>query len=124
MRVTLLTLSMSKSRRIKICKVKACPNPATTMGHCRMHYLKNWQTIKAAQKKKAVKNLNNYIEHIMKKNPDGYVTALKEDLQNQEQFSRKVDTYFYDNDFMDLMDDIESGDVNRIIGSLKVDDAY
>ena len=44
---------MKKPRRVKLCKVKGCRNPATTMGHCRMHYLKNWKEIKEKQKKKA-----------------------------------------------------------------------
>lgn len=94
------------------------------MGFCRMHYLKNWKLIKDKQKKKAIQNLNKYIDHIMKKNPDGYVEAIREDLRNYDQFSRKVDNYFYDDEFSDVMEDLGKEDVQRIINTLKVDNNY
>jgi hypothetical protein len=115
---------MKKARKVKLCKVKGCHNPATTMAHCRIHYLKNWRQIKEKQKKKAIENLNKYIDHIMRKNPDGYVDAIREDLKNHDQFNRKVENLFYDDEFHDVMDELGLDDVERIIGSLKVDDSY
>lgn len=115
---------MKKMRRVRLCREKGCRNPATTMAYCRVHYLKNWKTIKEKQKKKAVQNLNKYIDHIMKKNPDGYVEAIREDLKNYDQFSRKVDNYFYDDEFTDVLDELGSEEIERILGSLRVDDTY
>lgn len=112
------------ARKIKLCKEKDCKNGQTTMGFCRIHYLKNWKKIKEQQKKKAVENLNRYIDHIMSKNPDGYVDAIREDLRNHDQFSKKVDSYFSDNDYNDMIDELGVNDVNRIIGGLKIDDTY
>ena len=94
------------------------------MSHCRIHYLKNWRQIKEKQKKKAVESLNKYIEHIMHKNPDGYLEAIREDLRNQDQYTRKVDNFFSGDDFNDAFDDIGMEDVDRLIGSLKIDDGY
>ena len=94
------------------------------MGFCRFHYLKNWKQIKETQKKKALKNLNKYIDHIMSKNPDGYVDAIREDLRNFGQLSRKADSYFADDEYHDVMEEIGLEDVERIIDSLKVDDTY
>lgn len=115
---------MKKTRRVRLCKEKSCRNPATTMNYCRVHYLKNWKKIKEQQKKKAVQNLNKYIDHIMRKNPDGYVQAIREDLRNYDQFSRKVDNFFYDDEYSDVLDELGREDVERIIGGLKVDDSY
>lgn len=114
----------TKNRRIRLCKEDACRNPATTMGYCRIHYLKNWKLIKDKEKKKAIQNLNKYIDHIMKKNPDGYVDAIREDLRNYDQFNKKVDNYFYDDEFSDVVEDMGKEDVQRIINTLKVDDNY
>lgn len=115
---------MKKTRRVKLCKEKGCRDKSTTMGYCRVHYLKNWKQIKAKQKKKAVESLNKYIDHIMKSNPDGYVDAIREDLKNQEQFSKKVDGYFYDDDYVDTVDEMGSSDISKVLGALKVDDNY
>lgn len=115
---------MKKKRKVRLCKVKGCRNPATTMGHCRIHYLKNWKQIKEKQKKKAVESLNKYIDHIMRKNPDGYIDAIREDLRNQDQFTRKIENSYYDDDLFDTFDELGVEDVQRILGSLKVDDNY
>jgi hypothetical protein len=111
-------------RTVKLCKQKGCHNASTTMGYCRYHYLKNWKKIKDNQKKKAVRNLNKYIDHIMHKNPEGYMDNIKEDLRNHDQFSRKAEFYFSDDDFHDIMDEFGSEDVHKILDTIKVDDSY
>lgn len=111
-------------RKVKLCKEKNCKDPQTTAGFCRMHYLRNWKQIKEKQKKKAVENLNKYIDHIMSKNPDGYVDAIREDLRNHGQLSRKADSYFADDEYHDVMEEIGLEDVERIVDSLKIDDNY
>ncbi len=111
-------------RTVKLCKQKGCTNAATTSGYCRFHYLKNWKKIKDGQKKKAVKNLNKYIDHIMHKNPEGYMDNIREDLRNKDQFSRKAEGYCSEDAFHDIMDELNNEDVHRIVGSIKLDESY
>lgn len=58
------------ARKIKICVAEGCNNAQTTKEYCRLHYLQNWKTIKAEEKRKATKRLNRYVEGIMKRNLD------------------------------------------------------
>lgn len=60
----------------------------------------------------------------MRKNPDGYLEAIREDLKNRDQFNRKVDNYFSSDDVSDVFDEMGFDDMNRLIGSLKIDDSY
>lgn len=112
------------TRKVRLCKEKGCNNASTTDGFCRFHYLKNWRVIKEKQKKKAVENLNKYIDHIMHKNPGGYVDAIREDLKNFDQFSKKAEKYFSEDEFHDVMDELGGEDIERIIDAIKVDDSY
>lgn len=111
-------------RKIKLCRQKGCNNSSTTSGFCRVHYLRNWKQIKEKQKKKALKNLNKYINHIMHKHPDGYMDVIREDLRNLDQFSRKAEHYFSEDDFHDIMDELSADDVHSIIENIKIDDSY
>ncbi|MBF0104495.1 MAG: hypothetical protein HQM16_04110 [Deltaproteobacteria bacterium] len=111
-------------RKVKLCKHKGCNNVATTQGFCRFHYLKNWRQIKEKAQKKALKSLNKYIDHLMHKHPDGYMDVIREDLKNYDHFSRKADNFIAEDDFHDIMDDLNQEDVEKIIGSIKVDDSY
>lgn len=72
-------------QRIKICKEAGCKNAQTTKGYCRLHYLKNWKELKSEAQKKAAKRLNNYIEGICRKNPDGYVDSIRKDIRSDFQ---------------------------------------
>lgn len=76
--------------RIKICKDKGCRNAQTTGGYCRLHYLQNWKKLKLEQKKKAAKNLNRYVESIMRRNPDRYLEEIKKDIRSRD-FGEKIE---------------------------------
>lgn len=110
---------------VKLCKEKECRNEQTTLGYCRLHYLKNWRKIREKQKKKAISNLNKYVEHIMKKHPDNYVETIKQDLRHADRFQKKAEEFFSDEDFHDVMDDVNlEQEVNSILDNLKVDDNF
>lgn len=79
--------------RIKICKEKECHNAQTTEGYCRLHYLKNWKKVQTEKKKKAAKNLNRYVEAILKRNPDRYIEEIKKDIRSRD-FERRVGDEF------------------------------
>lgn len=79
--------------RIKICKEKDCHNAATTTGLCRLHYLRNWKKIQSERKKKATKNLNRYVESILKRHPDKYIEEIKKDIRSKD-FEERVEGEF------------------------------
>lgn len=124
----LATLGLSTermaSRKVKLCKEKGCQNAASTVGFCRIHYLKNWKTLKAKEKQKAVQTLNKYIDHVMKKNPQGYMEEIRDDLKNQDVMNQKVDKFFDDDGFHDVLDEVGGDDVERIIDGIKIDDSF
>lgn len=110
-------------KSIKLCKEPDCKNQQTTLGYCRFHYLKNWKKIREKQKKKAISSLNKYVDHIMKRHPDSYIEAIKQDLRDGHRFERKAEEFYATEDFHDVMEEIgESEDVERIVENLKVEE--
>lgn len=79
--------------RIKICKEANCHNAVTTEGYCRLHYLLHWKKIQLEKKKKAAKNLNRYVESILKRNPDHYVEEIKKDIRSKG-FQDRIESAF------------------------------
>lgn len=79
--------------KIKICKEKGCHNAQTTEGLCRLHYLRNWKKLQAEKKKKAAKNLNRYVESILKRYPDRYVEQIKKEIRSRD-FGDRVESEF------------------------------
>ena len=79
--------------KIKICKEKECHNSQTTDGFCRLHYLRNWKKIQTEKKKKAAKNLNRYVESVLKRNPDRYVDEIKKDIRSKD-FNKRIGDEF------------------------------
>lgn len=111
-------------RAFKICSEPECKNQQTTVGYCRLHYLKNWRKIREKQKKKAAANLNKYVDHIMQKHPDNYVETIKHDLRHTTRFQQRADEFVSDEDFHDVMEDVDMNEeVEDILDNLKVDDS-
>ncbi len=112
-------------RALKLCKEEDCKNQQTTIGYCRLHYLKNWRKIREKQKKKAAENLNKYVEHIMRKHPDNYVEAIKHDLSNSSRFQRRADEFSAEDDFHEVIEDVDMNvEVEKIVNHLKVEDLF
>lgn len=111
-------------RKIKICHESNCHNASTTLGYCRIHYLKNWKKIREQQRKKALKNLNKYIDRVMHKHPEGYMDVIREDIRNYDQFNRKAESSFSDDEFHDVMEELSEDDVHKIIESIKIDESF
>ena len=111
-------------RAVKICGEEDCRNQQTTMGYCRLHYLKNWKKIREKQRKKSVDNLNKYVDHIMQKNPDNYVETIKHDLRHAGRFQQRAEEFASDEDFNDVIEKVDIGqEVEKIVDHLKVDDS-
>lgn len=58
-----------------------------------MHYLRNWKKVQLEKKKKAAKNLNRYVESILKQHPDHYVEEIKKDIRSKG-FQNKIEGKF------------------------------
>lgn len=112
--------------RIKICKETGCDNEATTSGYCRLHYLKNWQKIKKADKERAAKRLNAYVEAVCKKHPEKYVEVIKRDLKSPL-FGKYVDENFaFDDDDVNQIFNQPTYDeeIEQLLKDLKISDEY
>ena len=112
--------------KIRICKEPKCNNEATTKGFCRLHYLKNWKTIKTGQEKEAATRLNKYIEHIIEQHPNRYIDVIKKEIK-AKRFEKTANA-----DYEPEMDDIyklfnDPGyeeDIERLIKELKIEDNF
>lgn len=93
------------SSQIKICLEPGCRNVQTTKRYCRLHYLKNWKTLKQEVQTKAAERLNRYVEGIVKKYPDRYMEVIRKDLRGKR-------------DFEPFLDELPSEDVEGIMEDL------
>lgn len=113
------------SPKIKLCKETGCNNQQTTSGFCRLHYLKNWRKIQSDKKRKAAKNLNKYIESIVRSNPDRAQRALKDNLRDEPTFERSMEEVFYGDSLREVMADLGyREDLDTMIGSIKIDEDF
>lgn len=108
--------------KIKLCKETGCHNAATTIGYCRLHYLKNWKIIKDEKQKNAAKRLNRYVEHIYKTHPENYLDIIKRDLRSSN-FEKRYGAQFDEPEETDSL--FENADylaeIEGIIRELKID---
>ncbi len=89
-----------------MCREIACESHHTTSGYCRLHYIKNWKKIKRKELILREKKLNQYIEELVSKYPDKYIEAIKNDLTDENAFSKVI----YDLELDENVDDIPSED--------------
>src|SRR3989338_11115357 len=68
----------------KICVIKKCPSPATTLSYCRYHYIANWYQIKYREKLIANKKLESYIHEVIKRHPGEYREIIRRDIQSEK----------------------------------------
>jgi hypothetical protein len=68
------------------CIEKNCDNPATTLGYCRYHYIRNWKDIKKKQSILMEGKLQDYIEDLAVKYPPKYIEAIINDLAEDKAF--------------------------------------
>jgi hypothetical protein len=107
------------ARKIKICMEKNCKNTQTSKEYCRLHYIKNWKSIKIIEKRKAAKRLNGYIEGIMRRNPDAAHEIGKNCVKDDSDYK-----YTATEEVESLIEDLGYSDpdsLDEIISNLKVD---
>lgn len=109
--------------KIKICKDKGCHNAQTTEGFCRLHYLRNWKKLQSEKKKKAAKNLNRYVESILKRHPDRYVEEIKKDIRSKD-FGKRIGDEFgaEEEESWNIFESTTSDqELDEILGQLKIE---
>lgn len=110
---------------VKLCKDTDCKNEQTTLGYCRLHYLRNWKKIQEKQRKKAATTLNKYVDHIMKKHPDNFVDTIKHDLRHQSRFQSFADEFSSDGELHEVIEEADmTREVERIVDNIKVDENF
>lgn len=112
------------------CMQKNCDNPATTLGFCRYHYIKNWKEIKRKQSILAEGKLQLFIEDLVNKYPLKYLEGILSDLADEKTFfgvlkemNIESDTDdIYDEDSDDLDDDQDIAYETKVTGKPSFDD--
>lgn len=90
-----------------------------------MCYIKSWKKIREKQKKKAAQNLNKYIDHIMKKSPDGHVKSLKAKVSQFESFQNEAEDFMSNDDFHEMVDSLDmTQTVGKLIDQIKIDETF
>ncbi len=115
----------STIRKIRLCKEEGCSSQATTLGYCRLCYLKNWKQLRSERHKKAAKSLNKYIDSIVKSNPDRAISALRDNLSNAGSFEKSVDEAVYQDSFREVMADLGfREDLDGMIDNIQIDEDF
>jgi hypothetical protein len=87
--------------------------------------LKNWKRIRAEKQRKAAKNLNKYIENIVRSNPDRAVDTLRGNLRDEPSLERSMEEVFYGDSVREVMADLGyREDLDIMIDSIKIDEDY
>lgn len=94
-----------------VCRETACESLSTTLGYCRLHYIKNWKKIKRKEIILKEGKLNQYIEELVVKYPDKYIEAIRQDLASDKDFAQVI----VDLDLDESADDFE-GDADNAEG--------
>lgn len=78
------TAKAKESKKGKFCNEPGCTLPQMNDHFCRLHYIKNWNTIISSRRAQARANLNKYIESLSEKYPDEYMEKIRDDIGNNE----------------------------------------
>lgn len=96
------------------------------MGYCRLCYLKNWKKIRTESKKKAARNLNKYIDSIIKSNREDRVQGLKDSIQQGEPtVERSLEDMIHHDSVREVMNDLGyREDLDIMIDSIRIDEDF
>lgn len=92
------------------CIEKGCDNPATTLGFCRFHYIKNWKEIKRKQQILTEGKLQLFIEDLVSKYPIKNVESVLSDLADEKSFYGILQELNIESDDSDYYDSGEEED--------------
>lgn len=112
------------SVKIRICSEPECRNAQTTKGYCRLHYLKNWKSLKEESRRKAAVRLNRYVEGICKKYPDRYLEVIRKDLRHDRDLENQEGGDLFSHDEVEnILTDLgypDDDNLDRLLSHLKI----
>ncbi|MEI8346813.1 MAG: hypothetical protein WCG27_05070, partial [Pseudomonadota bacterium] len=92
------------------CWEKGCDNPVTTLGYCRLHYIKNWSEIKKKYVILVDGKLQDMIQELLSKYPVKYIEEILNDMKDEKSFYnvlRELDIDSSEEDFEEVGEGIE-----------------
>lgn len=101
------------------CREVACDLSSTSGGYCRLHYIKNWKKIKRKELILKEGRLNEYVEELVKKYPDKYIEAIRQDLAEDKDFSKVVTELELDESLDEF--DGDSENIDSLIDNIRRD---
>jgi len=92
------------------CLERGCDNPPTTMGYCRLHYIKRWSDIKKKIKILNEGKLQTFIEELVNKYPPKFIESVLDDLKDEKNFFKALKELNIESD--DDFDDVALDEVD------------
>lgn len=111
-----------RAKKERFCAAEGCKLSAAMGGYCRLHYLKNYRTIKATEQAKAEKRLNTFVDRLAKKYPNDYLERLKEGIESEEKFQQTVHELELEPEQTEEQKETEREYLERFTTKLKIDD--
>ena len=95
------------------CLEKNCDNPSTTWGHCRLHYISNWQDIKKKQVFLSTGKLQMFVKRLVDQYSPKFIENILSDLSDEKSFFNalkelgisETNEEFDENDDDDIVED-------------------
>ena len=92
------------------CLERGCDNPPTTMGYCRLHYIKRWSDIKKKIKILSEGKLQTFIEELVNKYPPKFIESVLDDLKDEKNFFKALKELNIESD--DDFDDVALDEID------------
>ena len=92
------------------CLERGCDNPPTTMGYCRLHYIKRWSDIKKKIKILSEGKLQTFIEELVTKYPPKFIESVLDDLKDEKNFFKALKELNIESD--DDFDDVALDEID------------
>lgn len=112
--------------RIKICQEPGCHDAGKVRGYCRLHYLKNWKTIKADAKSKAADRLNRYVEGICQRHPDRFLEVIRDNIKEGTVEESREGSISSSEELENVLSELgyNEDNVEALVNKIKIDENY
>jgi len=123
-RATIANLDFFSEGELDECQEKACENLQAIQGFCRLHYIKNWKTLKRKRSVVQEGKLQNYVEELVKKFPLEYLEEILKDLKDEREFYKVLKDLNIDNNFnVDESDALDDDSEDIVVETRSISDS-